>query len=362
MTSATRIDLMFKSVNVGTAPATNIAYSVVRDDGKVIKTAVIPSLAAGASSDEMAMDDGSGAGHTFTISIDPQNTIREPNDANNVTTITSVVDPSTPINGDLRFIDGHYHGAVFYRDPQFHFWIENTTAADLAGVPYTIRQDGVDLPGYPKTAGIPAAGKKEIYENPFANVPFDGQPSGRHSYTVVIDPGNAFAETNEGNNSNRSEIVVPATYAYWPMNAGSKVDLRFQDPHYHGPQPGQIVVFHGWFTNAHDTLSISQQFHFVIKRNGVPITLPAPQAGRNIGYEVDADGTGLVTQPIAPLQKIEYVIHVYEPESLGDIPYSMDIDTRNEIDEQYESGAQESWINSNHADFIVVMNPQGTSG
>jgi hypothetical protein len=364
MTSSSMVHLMFQVMNAGTRDASQVVVTVVRDDGKQVAGTTIASLSAGASASEAAMDDATGAGHTYIVTVDPVNTVVESIETNNATTITSVSGGTgTPIAGDLRFQDAHYHGAVFYRDPQFHFWIENTTSATVADVQYTIRQDGIDLAGFPKTvASIAAGGKKEIYESPFTGVPFADQPSGRHSYTVVIDPAGAYDESDESDNSNRSEVVLPATYAYWPMDASSKVDLRFQDPHYHGPQSGQIIVFHGWFTNAHPNRTLAGPFHFVVRRDGAPVALPAPQPGRNLGYEIDTDGSGVVKEDIAPGQIVEYVIHVQEAQATGDIPYTIDIDTRGEIDEQFESGSMDSWVNSNHVNFIVVMDPHGTSG
>jgi hypothetical protein len=353
MTSTTSTHLMFSILNWGLQPADGVSYKVTRDDGNVIKTASIGNLAPGAASDQSVVDQT--VGHTYTVTVDPDNRVTEAVEENNSTTITSVETPVTPISGDLRFIDAHHHGAYYYQDPIFHFFIENTTSADITDVWYTIRQDGVDVFGFPKkidriSPGTPA----EVFQNPYGGA--NDKPSGHHTYTVVIDPANLLGESNEGNNSNRSEINVPLTYGYWP--SGGKADLQFQDPHYHGPQEGRTIVFHGWIKNEHSSISTPAS-HFTILRNGAPVTIPAPGPG-NIGYTLDGSGKPMV-QALAPGQIVEYVVRIQESES-GDIPYSLIIDSDGEVDEQYESSSANSWENNNRANWIVVMNPQGTAG
>ncbi|MBA2481152.1 MAG: hypothetical protein H0V44_10860 [Planctomycetes bacterium] len=355
MTSTTSTRIMFSIANRNTPgePVTGVVYQVRRDDGMVVRTATIPRLEPEAKTPVEVMDNTTG--RTYTVTVDPANAIPESQEANNSTTITSVPTQTVPIAGDLRFIDAHHHGAYYFQDPLFHFFIENTTGADITNVVYTIREDGADLPGYPKTIDRIAPGTPaEMFQNPYEGI--TPKPSGVHSYTVVIDPANAYGESNEGNNSNRSEISVPMTYGFWP--GGAKPDLQFQDPHYHGPQAGRVIVFHGWFKNKHDSVATPPS-HFLILRRGVPVAIPAPGPG-NIGYTLDGSGKPVV-QGLAPGQIVEYVVRITEPED-GDIPYSLIMDSENEVDEQHESSSADSWVNNNRANCIVVMNPNGTSG
>lgn len=243
------------------------------------------------------------------------------------------------------------------------------TTTDMTHVMFAIVNAGaVEAPisGYPRRiAAIQPGSPAEIFDHPFRDLA--NKPSGPHTYTVVIDPANAHGETNEGNNSNRSEINVPLTYGYWPL--GAKPDLQFQDPHYHGPKDGRVIIFHGWFKNPHASQPIGS-FRFRILRRGVPITTPVPRDARQardgaiplygIGYTLDSSGRPVVAG-LAPGQIREYVVRIEEPED-GDIPYGIIIDSENEIDEEHESGDERSWINNNRANWIVVMNPQGSSG
>ncbi|MBA3709833.1 MAG: hypothetical protein H0W83_13550 [Planctomycetes bacterium] len=411
MSSNTSVTIYFTVANAGAADAHNVAWKVVRADGSLVAQDVISSMPSGATVPLIVSDGAQGVNQTFTVSVDPDGLIAESHEDNNTMTITSVyVTTAVPLNGDLALNGVHNHGAVYAQDPSFHLFIANNSDQDLSGITVTVRDEasGETLTGFPYSEGtiIPAhaigprnghAGSAEedgLFVSPWANSSLPKPSAGRHVYHVILDPDNHFSETNEGNNDWRLVVNVPAGYGFWPLQNGNdltgntyKTDVMFEDPHFHPADTQRYITFHGWLHNfhpsktlvGHDLINTSDPAYpgvskrivpFVLKREGVPVAVPAPgyDPNRQINYGVTADGKAyfiLLDTGIAVNSRREYLFIVQEPQSIGEVNYSIDLDPDNVIDEQYEgtdSTRPGGSLDNNHASWVVVMDPLGTSG
>ncbi|MBA2481645.1 MAG: hypothetical protein H0V44_13350 [Planctomycetes bacterium] len=407
--SGVTIQLMVR--NVGGVDAADVGLKATRADGTVVHQETIASMPAGSERMVMFSDGAQGVNQTFTIVVDPDNRIVEAFEDNNTITVTSTfIDTPSTLNGDLALNGVHTHGAVYFADPSFHLYIENNTDQSLSGITVTVRDEasGQDLYGMPYTestviaahtvgprSGNQGAEEQGIFRAPFSDPAYASQPKptpGRHVYHVILDPNGRFAETNEANNDWRLVVNVPSGYGYWPLSNGTdtigdtyKTDVMFQDPHIHPADRQRYVTFHGWLKNnhpgkqlvGHDLINGSDPDYpgvakrivpFVVKREGVPITLIAPgfDANRQINYGVTAAGKAYFILPdagLAPQANREYLFITQEPQSTGEINYTIDLDPDNVIDEQYEgTNMGQGPIDNNHADSVVVMDPLGTPG
>lgn len=412
MSSNSSVTIYFTVANAGGADAHDVAWKVLRAGGSLVRQDVIASLPSGSTVPLSVSDGPQGVNQTFTVSVDPDGLIAESHEDNNTMTITSVyVTTAVPLNGDLALNGAHNHGAIYAQDPSFHFFIENNTDQDLSGITVTVRDEATgevlnDFP-YNESTTIPAhlIGPRNgytnsieedgIFINPFADASVPKPSPGRHVYHVILDPNGAFGETNEGNNDWRLVVNVPNGYGFWPLytantdpsGATFKTDVMFEDPHFHPADTQRYITFHGWLINHHPSKQLvgldlitgtdpnypgvsKRLVPFVVKREGVPITLLTPglDPNRQRNYTVTDDGRAYFTLPdagLAPNADQEYLFIVQEPQSTGEVNYSIDLDPDNVIDEEYEGSDPNQvgrTIDNNHGSWIVVMDPLGTSG
>jgi hypothetical protein len=412
MSTDSSVTVSFSVANAGGGDAANVVWRVTRADGSVVREATIPSLPSGTIVPVSVSDGPQGVNQTFTVSVDPDGHIDESHEDNNVMDVTSVyVTTAVPLDGDLALNGVHTHNGIFNPDPGFHFFIENDSGQALSGVTVTVRDEatGEDLYGLPydETSTIAAhtigprsgAGDEQdgIYKAPYSDTRYASLPKatpGRHVYHVILDPTDHNAETNEANNDWRLVVDVPDGYGYWPLRdlntdpqgTTYKTDVMFEDPHVHPADTQRYITFHGWLHNFHmskpllgydpaavsdpDYAGVAQRIvPFVVKREGVAVTLPAPglDPNRQKHYGVGPGGKAYFILPDAGLAaaggRLEYLFIVKEENTVGEVDYSIDLDPDDVIDEQYEgTNLGQGAIDNNHASWVVVMDPLGTSG
>jgi hypothetical protein len=399
MSTATSVSLSFTVADAGGGDASNVVWRVTRADGSQVAQGVIPTLLSGTTQGVTVEDGPQGVNQTFTIAVDPDGAIAESHEDNNTMEVTSVyVVTGQPLDGDLVINGAHPHGAIYYQDPEFHFFIENDSGQDLSGIQVSVRDEASgDVPGMPYTVktAIPAhsVGPRTggvgdeadgIFIAPFQS-PNPVATPGRHVFHIVLDPNGAFAETNEANNDWRIVVDVPDGYGYWPLTPDMKTDVMFEDPHFHPADQQRYVTFHGWLHDFHPTKNLigydlihathakypgvaKNIVPFVLRREGTPVALAAPgfdlNRQRNYGVTEAGDAYFILPDGGIPVNgRLEYLFIVQEPNAVGEVRYSLDLDPDNVIDEQYEgTNAGQGAIDNNHAQWVIVMDPTGTTG
>lgn len=264
----------------------------------------------------------------------------------NVPPPASAVTLDGDIHFDISTADSHphYHGAYYVQDPEFHFPLVNTSSTTV-NVPYTIRMDGVDIPGYgsPRHAlTVPAHGSIDgnAFQNPYdtgLNPGAGPRPSGTHVFSVVIDPDDMLHETNEGNNVFATQIAVPTTNHTYPIAAGDlRPDLQFVDPHIHGPAAQNLIVhFVVKNNNPNAGASASSPCHWKLMREGAVVS-PTVTTGQ-ADMSIPALAQGAETTIVASIT---------EAMTTGEVKYTIVIDSQNEEpNEVYEdNNSVDRWV------------------
>ena len=150
--------------------------------------------------------------YVLTITIDPDNTIVEQNEANNYRRLIVEVDASQQVSieptvvPDIQLEDPHFH--QFPRYALWHFWISNIHAGSGGQqVAWRIvREDGVVV-----RSGTEAVNPQELKEV-VIDVAKDGDAEMR--YRLIFDPDNAIPERDESNNE------VPFIVDWTPESSG----------------------------------------------------------------------------------------------------------------------------------------------
>ncbi|HYE07722.1 MAG TPA: hypothetical protein VEL07_19545 [Planctomycetota bacterium] len=266
----------------GTAAAP-VEWRVRGAGGGTLASGTVASLAPNSLVEVMAHVSGVAANDVLTFDVDPAGSLTETQEANNTTTTTAIRPPESTISDgiDLLFSDTHHHGAYYFRDPRFHFFIRNpnTRQVNASNVTFVIYDNGVEryratIPEVSApTPGQIEAGNGE--SDNYVGTDYEGEeilvstealygserpePGSRHEYVIVIDPDNTILEANEANNMRRIIVEVPTTRA---MAATPSVtpDFRHNNPHVHHYSSG--AVFHFYlenFTAGSATLTIPWQ-------------------------------------------------------------------------------------------------------
>jgi subtilase family serine protease len=189
------------------ATATNVPWRIVRDGVDGFASGVIASIAAGASaSQSFTVQEATGT-HTYIVLINPDATIAESNLNNDSQAVTiswggvvvppgvdlyfptsASITPASPVGGQtftLAFTVGNQSG-------------DGSAASNIA---WSLTRDGV--PGY-RSGTIPSLGA-----NTSTVVSFDlTDPTGSHTYSLVLDPANAIPESDESNNTQDAGVAV----------------------------------------------------------------------------------------------------------------------------------------------------------
>ena len=154
--------------------------------------------------------------YVLTITIDPDNTIVEQNEANNYRRLIVEVDASQQVSieptaiPDIQLEDPHFH--QFARYSLFHFWISNIHGgSESQTVAWRIvDEDGV-VARNGTAFGTAVVGPQQLHEV-VIDVPKDGDAELR--YRLEFDPDNTVHERDESNN------VVPFIIDWTPESSG----------------------------------------------------------------------------------------------------------------------------------------------
>jgi subtilase family serine protease len=189
------------------ATATNVAWRVARDNVDGFASGSIASIPAGTSVTQTFSVQESSGTHSYAVIIDPDDAIAESNEDNNVQVITITWGGVAPPPGvDLYFpvaattTPSSPSGGTTYT---LAFTVGNQSgdASTATNIGWSLTRDGV--PGY-RSGTIPSLGP-----NTSTVVSIDlTDPTGSHTYELILDPGNTITESNETNNTQSVGVAV----------------------------------------------------------------------------------------------------------------------------------------------------------
>jgi len=292
------------------ATATAINYQLRRESGAILGSGTIAQLEPGESRMLMIRASGIADRERLIVAVDTANTITEVLENNNTVQVTAVfAEQPTPTSDiDLSFGDSHYHGTYYYRDPRFHFFIHNpnTRGADVANVKVAILANGVqvwstvyDRIRAPTSAELAANDYpgKEITLGTAEVFGTSAVATGRYVLTIIIDPDNSVAETNEANNFRRLIVEVDEAQSV-SMVPTDVPDIQLEDPHFHqftGRNPNSgYVLWHFWVSNISNGTEVRQVPWRLVHEDGRVIntgtTAVGPQQLSEVIFSTPKDG------------------------------------------------------------------------
>ncbi len=338
--------------SVDGSAAAPVGWRVRGAGGGTLASGIIASLAPNTEVELMAHVGGVAANDVLTFDVDPDGVVAETQEANNSTTVTAIRPPESTTTDaiDLLFSDTHHHGAYYFRDPRFHFFIRNPNVNQLnaQNVTFVIYDNGVER--YRQTLAevrAPSPGQIEAgngESDDYVGTDYEGKEvlvstdslygaarpePGMHEYVIVIDPDNTILEANEANNMRRILVEVPPSRAL-AANPSDVPDMRHNNPHVHHYASG--AVFHFYlenFTAGAGTLIIPWRL-------------------------VDEDGAVLNSgQQVVPAMGIVEEVFWQPRQGVGEERYFLELDPGGTVPEADED--------NNRAQFILDWTP-GAAG
>jgi len=321
--------------------ATGIAWQIRRETGAVLASGTITQIEPGESRQLMADVVGIADRERLVVAVDTAAVVDEVYEQNNTVTVTAIFgeQPTPTADIDLLFSDSHYHGTYYSRDPRFHFFVRNpnTRGEDVANVRVVILIDGIQrwsrvfdrvrAPTPEQLAGEEYPGR-EVTTTTSEVFGASSVPPGRYVATIIIDPDNEIAETDESNNYRRLIIEVDAGQQV-SFEPTAIPDIQLEDPHFH--QFARFALWHFWISNVYagpDARAVSWRLvreDGVVVRSGVEVV--GPQELKEVVFGVPKDGD-------------------------AEIRYRLDFDYDNTVPERDES--------NNSVGFIVDWTPESS--
>ncbi len=194
------VNLTANITNAGNAaaPAAKLVYRI---DGGQPVTGNVPALAAGESYTFTTSEDLAPQPHTFSVTVDPDNTIWESDETNNTANLTF---NSKAPDLDIRAIGWTPTEAAMGDNITISVNVENRGTAPADGAKVTLSIDG-------KVVGTQTSGTIGIGESQTLTFPWK-LTSDHPVITAMADEDNQIPESNETNNtlSRTADIIAPA--------------------------------------------------------------------------------------------------------------------------------------------------------
>jgi subtilase family serine protease len=292
-TTGQTVRLSSAVTNTSSMAAASVAWEI-RVDGAVVGSGTVPNLAPNGSAPVSVLSLGPYAVGTYTVEllVDPQNAIAETNESNNISSApltvrlapvldlvagTLTVNPSSPTTSQLVSLNATVINA-------------GNTATDVA---WQLKVDG----------GVVWSGTiLRLAPNgsaPVSAANLGPHAAGSHTAELVVDPANAIAESNEGNNSASRSFMVSPTPALDLVAETVTVSPA-------APMTTQVVTLNATVSNAGNALATNVAWQLTLDgtevRSGtIPSLAPngsAPVSAANLGpFPVGAHTVELVVDP-----------------------------------------------------------------